>query len=129
MSSIPILLPISTRSIGFTIYALIRRIQALLEDEKSDFDWYRLTNALYRVSLLRLHIKINNYFKNSLVNRGKSDEPYFPLYELVHSITYFGVDFAIIHQLLSAIGYMKYGRDSIVRFFAAFKIESTLRSY
>uniref|UniRef100_A0A034WB02 Uncharacterized protein n=1 Tax=Bactrocera dorsalis TaxID=27457 RepID=A0A034WB02_BACDO len=122
MSSSPILLPISTRSVGFTIRFLISAIRCLL-GRKYDFDWYRLSNALYRVTLLRLHAKINGGFRHSFITRHISDEPYYLFEGQFDAIKYIGADFAVIHRILSAIGYVKYGPDCFVPFLPLLKDE------
>lgn len=121
MPSSPILLPISTRSVGFTVRVLIRRSRNMLGSKYEDFDWYHLTNALYRVTLLRLHVKINEGFKNSFINYNNSDEPILP--EFTDSIKWLGADFGIIYKLLSSVGYMKYGHDNFVPFLPHLKDE------
>uniref|UniRef100_A0A0A1X529 Anaphase-promoting complex subunit 4 n=1 Tax=Zeugodacus cucurbitae TaxID=28588 RepID=A0A0A1X529_ZEUCU len=114
MSSKPIILPISTRSVGLNIRCLVKEIQLLLGNKYKDFEYYRLTNALYRVTLLRLHMKINKGFRNCIIDLRKSDAPYFITEDFERSIECMGPDFTIIHQLLSAVGYVQYGRDSFV---------------
>uniref|UniRef100_A0A0K8WIE5 Uncharacterized protein n=1 Tax=Bactrocera latifrons TaxID=174628 RepID=A0A0K8WIE5_BACLA len=124
MSSSPILLPISTRSVGFTIRILITKMRRLLGNKYTDFNWYDLTNALYRVTLLRLHVKINEGFRHSFINPNISDQPYYPDLELFEIVkNRFPEDFAVIHRILSAIGFVKYGPDCFVPFLPLLKDE------
>lgn len=66
-----VILPISTRGIGFVIRNLVSELNKL---ELEGVDVYNLTNALYRISLLQLDIKIAYAMKVQLVhNIGGED--------------------------------------------------------
>ncbi|CAD7012616.1 unnamed protein product [Ceratitis capitata] len=116
MSSEPILLPISTRSVGFIIRMLMNRLQIITRGI-FNIDFYNLTNALYRLTLLKLHMKINRAFHFTHLSRNISDHPDFPPLEFCVALQSCNIEFTIIQKYLSGIGFVQYHEDYFVPFF------------
>uniref|UniRef100_A0A1B0FNL0 Uncharacterized protein n=1 Tax=Glossina morsitans morsitans TaxID=37546 RepID=A0A1B0FNL0_GLOMM len=78
-----VILPISTREIGFVIRNLVSELNKL---ELEDVDVYNLTNALYRISLLQLDLKIAYAMKVQLVHNIEMDTGFSALSDYIAAV-------------------------------------------
>lgn len=113
-----IILPISTRGLGFINRYLMQRFSRL---NVKNLNFHDLSASLYRVSLCMLEIKIMQTMQNqmSLSNHVNFEQTFIP-YDIIQAIGTLGVGFQPILNLISCVGILRaYDTTFLPRFLLA----------
>jgi len=99
-----VILPISTRSVGFMIRFLISKFAR----QNMNVKFHALCSALYRVTLLQIDIKLSQAMrKQYIINTGREWFLRVDIPDFANSVCLLGTNFGPLVNLVSSIGVIK----------------------